>query len=141
VELHKEYVVGHTSADNPIIFKKTSLEPRIDRYYLIWETSGTRTKSFSRKFECLSHMNYNLRLGLTQDQIDQMKGLEEDDFLQSLREACKKINSELWYQIPTEDDSKKKICNLCKHYSLLNQFCEKDRLPKKKDDTCSHWEE
>jgi hypothetical protein len=63
---------------------------------------------------------------------------EEEEFLFQWNDALKNIDEE--FHLTCDDEKKKeKICNLCKHYLLLNQRCVKKGEPKAPNETCKEW--
>ena len=66
----------------------------------------------------------------------------DDDFwLKVLKGACEYANGEFVKEQENIDTSKIKICNLCRHYSLMNLKCQKKDEHKTIKDTCVDWQE
>jgi hypothetical protein len=69
----------------------------------------------------------------------------QEEMLNFLSEAKVKLNEETLKEIDVIfkkflDESKEHTCNLCKHYSLLNLFCNKTNKFSKSKDHCCNWE-
>lgn len=91
----------------------------------------------------------NLYVKLKQDKYKKVTSLSnnspQEEILDFLNEAKLKINEDTLKEIDKIfkkflDESKDHICNLCKHYSLLNGFCNKINKQLKKNDSCNDWE-
>jgi hypothetical protein len=84
-------------------------------------------------------LDYYMGLNLTHDQLEHLQKLEEDDFLEKLGEACRSLNNNFWYSVPSKEEEKKKTCIDCDHFNVLDFVCRKNGGCRKKDDTCKDW--
>ncbi len=137
MEINKEY--KYSLGNNYFLFKKDpnggySAKICIEPYNDFYSASSLYVLLLSLKYK----MDYYMGLNLTHDQMIDLSILDDDEFLEQLGEACRKINTSFWYATPSKEEEKKN-CIDCDHFNVLDFVCRKHGGCRKKDDTCKDW--